>query len=255
MNTENNPPVPPTSAWSKWNQMARGVLKRPKFLLAIIVAASFATNLYLVNKVWNGEKPVMHSPVSEDVIVMTTSGGLLEVSTINASEQFDASHDHKVLGVSIANTATQIRVPVVYRYHIELAPTWRVVLREGTFIVVAPSVKPSLPVAIDTSRLEKKSFGAWSFFTEKVQLEQLQRSISQALAKKADSQIYVQLQREVARKTTAEFVAKWLISQPRWKSVSAYPIRVVFADEPIQVLGNLSVPFVGNPSSSSPQRP
>lgn len=245
MSIQNSTALPLSFAWSKLRQFVGGLSRNLKFLLFFAVSASVAANVYLFNKVWNGDQPIMHSPVTDEFVVMRTNGGLLEVATINASEQFNASKNHLFLGVSLGTTATQIRVPAVYRYHIELAPDWRIILRDKTFIVVAPPVKPSLPVAIDTSRLEANSFGVWSLFTGKSQLNQLQRSISASLATKAASPVYVQLQRETARKTTAEFVAKWLITQERWKSASAYTIRVFFADEPTHVLGNIPPPFVG----------
>lgn len=234
----------PVSPQAPASPVIHTIVRTPKFLL-IIVLISVATNIYLFNKTWNDGKPVMHSPVSDEHIVMTTRGGLLEVTTIKATEQFNATHEHLFWGMPLGDTLTQIRVPAVYRYHIELAPNWRILLRDKTFIVVAPPVMPSLPVAIDTSRLEARSFGVWSVFTGQSELNQLQRSITQSLATKAASPVYIQLQREIARKTTAEFVAKWLISQERWKSASAYPIRVFFADEPIQALGNTPPPLVG----------
>ncbi len=61
----------------------------------------------------------------------------------------------------------------------------------------------------------------------------LQESITGTLAVKASSPAYVELQREVARQTLKEFVARWLITQEQWKGAAAYPIRVYFADEPM----------------------
>ena len=242
MNNQNSPEAPSNIGTSIPSHVVHTINRGPSFLLIFVVSASIAANLYLANKLWNGEKPIVFSPVTDQHVVMRTSGGLLEVSTIKASEQFDVSKDHTFLGIPLGNTATHIRVPVVYRYHIELAPDWRILLRDKTFIVVAPPVKPSLPVAMDTTRLETRSSGAWSFFTGKTQLVELEKSITPSLATKAASPVYIQLQREAARKTTAEFVAKWLITQERWKSASAFPIHVFFADEPIQALGNMPPP-------------
>ena len=56
-----------------------------------------------------------------------------------------------MLGVPVGQTTSQIRVTAVYSYHVELAPEWKVTLRDKTFIVIAPRVKPTLPVAIDTA--------------------------------------------------------------------------------------------------------
>lgn len=242
MSNPNSPEAPSSIGMSKSNHVVHTIIRAPSFLLIFVVSTSIAANVFLINKVWDGEKPVVYSPVTDQHVVMRTSGGLLEVTTIKASEQFDVSNNHTLFGIPLGNTATHIRVPVVYRYHIELAPNWRILLRDKTFIVVAPPVKPSLPVAMDTTRFETRSSGTWSFFTGKSQLVQLEQSITPSLATKAASPMYIQLQREAARKTTAEFVAKWLITQERWKSASAYPIHVFFADEPIQALGSMPPP-------------
>jgi len=218
--------------------------------LTIIVTAilSVVLNVWLVRKVWHDEPaPVIHTVITDAPVVMRTNGGALEVSTITSPERFESAHDHTILGVPVGTTVTTIRVPATYRYHIDLAPEWKILLRDRVFVVVAPAVKPSLPVAIDTAKLEAQSLGVWSLFTGQAQLSDLQRSITQALADKANSNAYIHMQREAARATVKEFVAKWLITQEPWKSAATYPIKVFFADEPIQVLGGIPPPFVTSP--------
>ncbi len=53
------------------------------------------------------------------------------------------------------------------------------------------------------------------------------------LAEKAGMPAYVQMQREHARRTVAEFVRKWLLTQAQWQSAAKPRIRVLFADEPV----------------------
>jgi hypothetical protein len=210
-----------------------------KVALISILIASLVGNFYQYRQARTVENQgTLHVTQADEPVVMRTSGGLLEVSTIKVSERFATSQAHSFLGAELGKTATQIRVPVVYRYHIELAPEWKIRLRDKTFIVIAPAVKPTLPVAIQTTAIEKESSGVWSFLTGNSLLNKLERSISPVLASRAESSTYVQLQREASRKTVKEFVAKWLITQERWKLASAYPIQVYFSDEPIQVLGN-----------------
>jgi len=177
--------------------------------------------------------------------VVHVKGGLLEVSTVHGHETFEATSDEAILGIPVGKTVARIRVPAVYRYHVELAPEWKVLLKDKVFIVISPSVKPSLPVAIDTGRLESQSSGQWAVFTGNTRVAELQRSITKVLTAKADQPAYIQLQREVARRAVKEFVAKWLITQERWKSASSYPVHVFFADEPIQALKSVPQPFVG----------
>ena len=209
-----------------------------KASLIFILIASLVGNFYQFQRardVESGGKP--HVDAVDTPIVMRTPGGLLEVSTIKVVEQFSATKQNTILSVPVGNTITQIRVPVVYRYHIRLASEWKIHIRDKTFIVISPPIKPSLPIAIETGGMLKQSSGVWSVINGNSLLNTLQRSISPTLASRAESPAYVGLQREASRKTVTEFVSKWLIKQEQWASSSAYPIRVYFSDEPIQVLG------------------
>jgi len=100
---------------------------------------------------------------------------------------------------------------------------------------VAPPVKPSLPVAVDLSRLEKDVSGTWVLlpFTATDALDDLERRLTARLADKATLPAYIQMQREPARQTVAEFVRKWLVTQAQWRSTGTTRIRVLFADEPV----------------------
>ena len=172
----------------------------------------------------------------DDAIIMRTEGGLLEVSTVTRTETFDSNTVHTVLGVPVANTIASIRVPATYRFHIQLAQEWRLLVRDKTFVAVAPPIKPSLPVAIDTGKLEAYSGGFWSQFTGNTAVSQLQRSITGTLNAKARQSQLIEFQRPHARKTVAEFIKKWVLTQGRWSKASDYEVHVFFADEPILTL-------------------
>lgn len=213
------------------------------FAAVLALVASLAANAYFFWVARNA--PVIVSPVTEGPVVLRIKGGLLEVSTITAPEQFTATINHTILGVPVGPTVASIRVPAVYRYHVKLESDWRVVLSNKTFVVISPPVTPSLPVAIDTAKLQAQSSGSWSILTGQASIASLQQSITKSLEAKAAMPTYIQLQREAARQTIKEFVAKWLITQEKWKDASAYPIRVFFADEPIQTLSTVPQPFFG----------
>ena len=216
-----------------------------RLAFALFVLASVAANLYFFLRD-SGEhrRVVTQSPALDQFEVIRTKGGLLAVSTIKAPEFFQATADHQVLGVPVGQTTSQIRVSALYSYHVELAPEWKVTLRDKTFIVIAPRVKPTLPVAIDTAKLERYASGTWSLFTGESELNRLQRSITASLAAKAALPSYIQFQREAARTTVTEFVTKWLVGQERWQPATAYKVQVFFADEPIEALGAARPPFV-----------
>jgi hypothetical protein len=217
-----------------------------RLALALLLAASLAANVVWLSRLWGepARRSSNQAPALDQVEVIRTKGGLLAVSTIKAPESFHATADHTILGVPVGQTTSQIRVQAVYSYHVELAPEWKVTLRDKTLIVIAPRVKPTLPVAIDTARLERYVSGAWSVFTGPAELDRLQRSISQALAAKAALPSYIQFQREAARATVTEFVGKWMLGQERFKAGADYKVRVFFADEPIEALGSAPPPFV-----------
>ncbi len=212
-----------------------------KRVLAAILVASLAINAYLAYKVWNEKPATQATHTTNDLVVMRTPGGLLEVSTITAEERFDSSTNHTVLGVSLGRTVAQIRVPTVYRYHIPLATDWMIRVLGNTLLVIAPKVQPSLPVAIDTGKLESFSSGLWSPVTGTGAVTALQKTITANLAVKAAKPELIQLQRESARQTVSEFVQKWVVEQPRWKGNPAPTLFVFFEDEP---LGRKAVPLL-----------
>ena len=210
---------------------------RPVLLLAILLAASGCLNYYYyVQRSGEPEATAVHVKSADAPLIMRTKGGRLEVSVLKVTEQFDATTAHRLLGAPFGKTISQIRVPAIYRYQIELALEWKIHIRDGQFIVIAPAVQAALPVAINTALLEKNSSGIWSPFSGTEALDKLERVISPALAARASQPAYVLLQREAARKTVKEFVSKWLITQAEWGKVSAYPVHVFFADEPISLL-------------------
>jgi hypothetical protein len=212
--------------------------------LLLACMASAGTNIYLIRRPLTDPPTTTATYIEGTALVMRPKGGLLEVSSIRSPEVFQATLEHAVFGIPLGNTGSRIRVPAVFRYHVELSPEWRVLLRKNAFIVVAPSVKPSLPVAVDLGKMQQESSGTWSAFTGTPQLDALRASITKELAKKAASRSYIEFQREAARLTVREFVAKWLITQEEWKQAAKYPIHVFFADEPISALRGAPPPIV-----------
>ena len=209
-----------------------------------LVLVSLMLNAFFAVKSWLGPPEVRVANSVSDLIVMRTPGGLLEVSTIAAEERFDSTTSHTVLGVPVGKTVAQIRVPAVYRYHIPLQTEWKIRVLGETLVVVAPKVQASLPVAVDTGKLETFTSGLWSPITGTDAVAALQKSITSTLGKKAASEQLVLLQRESARRTVSEFVQKWVVSQSRWKNGKAPTVLVFFEDEP---LGKKAVPLVASP--------
>jgi hypothetical protein len=169
---------------------------------------------------------------NEVPVVMRTPGGLLEVATIKAHERFTRSDTKEFWGIFLGTTVSHIQVPVHYRYHIELAPEWIVLIKGKTCIVVAPPIKPSLPVAFDTTLLETYTDNGWARLNKHENLAALERSMTPELAKRAAAPSYLQLATEPARQTVKEFVTKWLVKEQQWKRDPDYNVKVVFQGEP-----------------------
>jgi len=175
-----------------------------------------------------------------EVVVLRTPGGLLEVSRIEATEMLDATFEHSILGVAIGKTMPRIRVPAVYRYHIPLEREWRVVRADGVFTIVAPRIRPSLPVAVAFAGIQKDVAGSWvMLWTGDDDLELLERSVTKRLEEKAKSRDYLDRQREDARETVREFARKWITEQTRWRHTGYSEIRVLFEDEPAGAIASL----------------
>ena len=224
-------------------------------ILIIVIVSSLGAGAYFGNKMTFGatvagaEKGPTTIVAQDEQVVMRTKGGLLEVSTIGATEIFEQATAYSALGINLGKSVARIRVPATYRYHVELAHEWRFIRRDKIFSVIAPAVKPSLPVAIDTAKLEAETFGKWSIFNDKASIAGLQKTITASLGQRASSQKYIDLQREHARKTVTDFVGKWVLSQDKWKSDSGYTVRVFFADEPVEAIqasGYFPVPLVAD---------
>ena len=203
------------------------------------LALSLLANAALAVWLWRAQPPAP-APLPTEVgraVVLRTPGGKLEVSELRQLESFEVSRDHEVLGVPMGSTFSRVRVPAHYRYHVDLAPEWRVqVLPDGGVRVIAPRVQASLPVAIDTAQIQTESRGLWSLFTGPAQVQALEKSITAQLARKAVTAPMLDRQREAARKTVAEFVGKWLMTQSEWRPHAERPVQVLFADEPIEAL-------------------
>jgi hypothetical protein len=181
---------------------------------------------------WSRTGGEVRSGMGTEIMFMRTPGGLLEVSSMRMTEQFDKRFVYEVLGLEVGETVAHVRVPATYRYHIQLAPLWKIERTDEVFRVVTPPVKPSLPVAVDLAHLEQDEGGSWLLvpFNADEDREALMREITGKLAQKAASPAYLALQREDARKTVTEFVEKWLVTQEPWKSAKQPRIEVVFSD-------------------------
>ena len=203
-------------------------------LLTLVVAAAVAVYLVLPR---TGLSPAPHDWSAEwraePPVVETLPGGLLETATIRMGEDFYRSDASHWWGIYLGNTVSHIQVAAIYRYGVPLDDAaWEVVTRGQTAVVVAPALRPSLPVAIDTGTWREKTESGWARFDKHEQLDALRRSLSTDLEERASDTRRIALAREASRRTIGEFVGKWLLAKdPAWTPGAFTAVKVYFPDE------------------------
>jgi hypothetical protein len=161
-------------------------------------------------------------------------GTLLELAAFEATETISRTDDKRIFFdlVPLGATVSEIRVPVTYRYHLRLDEEWTLSVADGTCIVHAPPIRPSLPPAIHTDRMEKRSESGWLRFNEDQEMESLERSLTPTLVSRAKDPDHLELVRETCRKRVGEFVRSWLLLEDQWGAERFTSVVVVFSDEP-----------------------
>jgi hypothetical protein len=202
---------------------------------ALVVAAAGAAVVFFI---WPGGGPTAASRDwtaawhAEPPVVSTIPGGLLETASLNMAEDFYRSDSKTWWGIYLGNTVSHIQVQAVYRYGVPLTdPAWEIVTRGQTSVVIAPSLRPSVPVAIDTGTLREKTENGWARFDKQIQLAELRRSMSSELDDRAHEPKRVDLARESSRRTVGEFIEEWLLAQGEWEPDVFSTVKVYFVDE------------------------
>ncbi|MEZ0306502.1 MAG: hypothetical protein ACAH21_01175 [Ramlibacter sp.] len=199
----------------------------------VVLAVVFAVTGWLAYDRLVGSRTVTDTSVvaSGIPVVMRSAGGLLEIATVTVYERFKRTDTRDFWGVSLGTTVSIIQVPVTYRYHIELAREWPIYIDGKTATVRAAEVKPSLPVAFDTSKMEKYTQNGWARFNKDENLAALERSITPELQARAATPAIRQLAIDAGRQTVREFVTAWLLKEQGWKKDPAYKVEVMFPGE------------------------
>jgi len=164
----------------------------------------------------------------------TSDGGSrLEVAAFEAVEIFRSTDELRIGWdlIPLGTTVTEIRVPVTYRYHLGFDEAWLLEVEDQSCVVHAPQIRPTLPPAIDTGRMEKHSERGWLRFNEDEQMEELERSITMVTSERAADSRHIGLVRERCRIEVAEFVRSWLLMEDHWREDRFRSVTVIFADE------------------------
>jgi hypothetical protein len=161
------------------------------------------------------------------------SGAKLELAAFEAVEILRSTDELRIGWdmISLGTTVTEIRVPVTYRYHLRFDEPWLLEVDGQSCIVHAPLIRPTLPPAIDTARMEKHSDRGWLRFNEDEQMEELERGITGVLSERAADSRHLEMVRERCRLEVAEFVRSWLLLEDHWRDDRFRSVTVIFADE------------------------
>lgn len=205
-------------------------------ILALIALAAFVFLLRALHPPALNSEQLTTRFVSDIPHVESTGSGNLEVATAEIVETFSRS-DERYTGwgwIYLGQTTTEIKAPVTYRYHLRLAENWKLQTSGATCLVRAPALRPSLPPAIHTDRLEKKAESGWGLFNKEEELDALERSMQPTLEAMAGDPRHLALAREAARKTVGEFVKNFLLREDQWREDRFHTIKVTFADEALE---------------------
>lgn len=159
--------------------------------------------------------------------------GNLEVAVMENTKTFKREDKRTIFWekISLGTTVTEIKVPATYRYHIRLKDKWRLEVRDQQCVVIAPYIRATTPVAIHTDKMEKRVDEGWARFNAEQQMDSLHKSITPKLSLYAVSPDHIDMVREHARKTVAEFVRQWLMDEDHWREDRFSTIQVIFGDE------------------------
>ncbi|MBI5801039.1 MAG: hypothetical protein HZA92_09995 [Verrucomicrobia bacterium] len=162
-----------------------------------------------------------------------TPGGNLELATATSTETLTRADERTIAWdmIYLGKTVSEISVPVTYRFHLQLRDPWKLDVIGNTCVVRAPAIRPSLPPAIHTEGMQKRSESGWARFDAREQMAELERGLTPRLARHAGDPRRLALVREECRKTVAEFVRDWLLREDHWRKDRFNTIKVLFADE------------------------
>ncbi len=177
-----------------------------------------------------------------DLQVQGNDGNILEVATGEQIIELTREDSVQVLGkVLPVKTTSRINVPATFRYHIDLKGDWKLIEDEDRLHVVAPPLKPSLPVAFDSSKMQKNNPGWFNYITGDSMIE-LEKTITPELEKKAKDPEQAKLFEDKAKLSIAKFLQTWLMGEGQWAEGKYEQIIVYFDEADVDTSDKLTRP-------------
>ena len=165
-----------------------------------------------------------------------TDGNILEIATATATEKFTRQTNYEMFGktLPLGTTVSEIQVSATYRYHIDLNGEWSLNSEGDRLLVLAPPVAPSLPVAFDTGKMQKRSKAGWARWDGQDNLDELEKGLTEKLAVRAADPDSINKIRDEGRIAVAKFVRSWLESHKAWDINQFQEIVVAFHGEDLE---------------------
>ncbi len=167
--------------------------------------------------------------------IASTQGDVLELATLDTEETV-TKYDTKTLfndAVYLGTSVAEIRAMVVFRYHLKLSDEWDMSVENGRCTVIAPHIRPSLPPAVRSETMEKKSEAGWFRFNAAENMAALEKGLTSILEARAAAPGKIQHVREASRLSVAKFVQNWVLKEQKAHEYGAIrEIVVIFSDEP-----------------------
>lgn len=168
-----------------------------------------------------------------ELTVASGTGSHLEIATAEASERFSRTTNFEVFGKALpmSTSVSEITVPATYRFHIDLNDEWNLTSDGKRLVVRAPRVRPTLPVAFDTGRVEKKTSSGWVRWDAEDDLAELEKGITGELSIRAADPNTIAKIGDEGRIAVARFVRTWLLTREAWGDGRFEEIVVIFEGE------------------------
>jgi len=210
-----------------------------KVLLVILIILALVGAVIYYSFSWLFH-PLDHAAIEKDFVaniptIFRAPGGNLELAGFTATETFISSDTAKLpyfnMNIPGATTTVIITVPVIYRYYVPLREPWDIKIVDNSCLIYAPALRPVLPPAIQSEKMEIKTFEGPLAFDAAQQQAKLLQSVTPQLEANAKDSTKIKLVREQARQTVAEFVEDWLLQRGEWGEKKIDKIEVYFRDE------------------------
>lgn len=169
--------------------------------------------------------------------IRATQGDVLELAVLESVLTFELADEWRNLPEGLGKSVSRVSVPAVFRFFVKISEPISVSVEEldgnARCTVVAPKLRPVLPVAFDTTRAAwTRDIGLFRFNREEM-TDALQERISSRLVISAKNHARSVPVRDAARGAFGKFVAEWLrdVRELRERFGDRISVSVVFADE------------------------